>query len=260
MPTRSTTRQGGFTLTEALVVIFIIGILAAILLPTISESRRRARLVECMNNLKQIGMALQIYTSQNNDRFPIWPNPTGTEFSENGNQYSLEATYLVQLASGHPDNPASEEVKIGLGCLYPQWLTDDQVLNDPGSPAAKIPRDALIDEERGVSQDVTVESGYYYVNADFETLSIKGPLGLNWLGAKTREPIAWCAQDATATRVREAHGREVINCLYMDAHVDVRENPPGSPQAWIVGGGRTVRDVLQAIKQESSTYLQEYPP
>src|SRR5208337_1740454 len=56
-------RQGriGFTLVELLVVIAIIGILIGLLLPAIQAAREAGRRASCMNNLKQIGLALNSY-------------------------------------------------------------------------------------------------------------------------------------------------------------------------------------------------------
>ncbi|EIP97854.1 prepilin-type N-terminal cleavage/methylation domain-containing protein [Opitutaceae bacterium TAV1] len=59
-----------FTLIELLTVIAIIGILAAILIPTVGAVRAKARASQCASNLRQVGMALQLYANDNKDLFP----------------------------------------------------------------------------------------------------------------------------------------------------------------------------------------------
>jgi prepilin-type N-terminal cleavage/methylation domain-containing protein len=63
-------RLAGFTLIELLVVIAIMGILSALLLPTLGRTKRAAHAVACINNLHQLGLALNLYVQDNHDHLP----------------------------------------------------------------------------------------------------------------------------------------------------------------------------------------------
>lgn len=97
-------RQARFTLIELLVVIAIIGILASMLLPSLSEARKKARIAVEVNNRKQLYAATIMYSDNNNDYYPYRGDSVGwLHVMRNGSEPNLNEILLELYVGEGPE-------------------------------------------------------------------------------------------------------------------------------------------------------------
>jgi prepilin-type N-terminal cleavage/methylation domain-containing protein/prepilin-type processing-associated H-X9-DG protein len=144
---KKSSMRRAFTLIELLVVIAIIAVLIALLLPAVQAAREAARRIQCVNNLKQIGLAFANY-EQSNQVFPLGAmvgvvgvpndaNPATNSWNEqmSNNGVSWVALTLPYLEQGVMSNSINFQVWIGTSLAQPDfatvWYTKLAVLQCP---------------------------------------------------------------------------------------------------------------------------------
>lgn len=216
--------KNGFTLIELLVVIAIISLLMGILLPVLSKVKYQARRTLCAGNLRQVGLAIQLYTDDYDGFIPFGPEGrpvTGSNFyTVTGN-----VTSLLSLEDGAP---------VGLGLLLDHYLSDQPKVNF--CPGADQPSEAETQLERvGTAQ---AQSDYYYRHASVALLTGKpkmyhirlSDLGLNSQGRQIRAlvtDVQFLAHESLAAfqvKTRTSHKKQISNVLFADNHVSSVSN------------------------------------
>ncbi len=129
-------RPTAFTLIELLVVIAIIAILAAMLLPALANAKNKAHRATCTNNLRQLGLGVNMYAQDNREALPKCNYDPDKGVGLPWNAYGL---FINGPAGGRVDVTTAQEANLGL--LYKtKQITAGETYYDPGmKPTGNIP-------------------------------------------------------------------------------------------------------------------------
>jgi prepilin-type N-terminal cleavage/methylation domain-containing protein len=127
-------RPLAFTLVELLVVIAIIGMLAALLLPALARAKEKAKVTKVHAELYGVGLALEMYSDDNEGRLPPVRVNCNTDLADHWCQFPVELAEQGYLPrSDHPGMAANMEDVFNPGHTYKYAAPGPQLLNDsPG--------------------------------------------------------------------------------------------------------------------------------
>ena len=176
--------RNGFTLVELLVVVAIVGILAALLLPALSSVKAKAQRIRCVNNLYQLGVGLQIVL-QNDHGYPviiISTNPwqtwvsqlerEGLGVSQPGSNYFQKGVWSCPSAQWSRDtlehmSPTSSYGYNRYGIIWPGNGTDGFGLQGHFDPAVRVWR-PITESEVAVPSDMMAIGDCFNGSVEFD--------------------------------------------------------------------------------------------
>jgi len=236
-------RRRGFTLIELLVVISIIAILASMLMPAINAVREAARLANCLNHVRQIGLAIVSYTTDNESQLPLMMPLAGyAPLPWLGNDgWALE--YFLAESLGNP------LPKLG-------HVSANKVFICPSSPykkATSIGTREVWTTSSGVAGIYdgmnAYEGSLYYLYQDWPVLGLTGRLTLSTFTHSSRTPWQFCSNRGGPSPVGFAglQGRSWHNggkrpTVFIDGHAKTLVTP-----ASCVGGGNNLYPQSQLL-------------